>query len=1421
MTVIAEAFALVRPDLKGFADELRLKLPKEIAKLGVGVRTVPLKASFEANTRRQLATFVREMAPIPVQVRPVLAPGARAEIQRRLVFADPPTVAINAVLAGGQASKIGKDIANAATTTTATGTAGTGAAAAGVGAKTAATKAEAAAAERVVAINNLLQRSEEGVAKGATDAAAASTHVTTAQRAEKEATAALVAAQKAGDAEREAELLLLQQKAQELTRVARAQELLRVASAGAGNATGDVAAADASAKAHAENVIALEAEQAARKANAAALLTENAQLRVNAAAVLAEATANRKATETKLESAAASKAQVAIDTRLANIQANVSRARSPEGKNAVAQAKDAARASLAANKEAALVVAAVTAAESKASEAQIKRALALEAESAALVIDTKEEIRNAEAKAKNAVSTKAAARGASATAASFLGLRGAVLSATGPFLAATIAVTAFAKIIGVGASLEQALNTFRAITHATAEEMDAVSAAAQRLGKDITLPGVSATDAAQAITELAKAGLSVQASIAGAKGVLQLATAASIDNASATLLVASALNAYTLAGNQAVHVADLFTNAANASQGSIEDIGLAFQQVAAVARQTGISLEDTTAILTLFARNGLRGSDAGTSLRTALIRLISPTKEAGNEIASLGLQIRDAQGNVRPDIFAQFGEATKNLSADVRDAFAADIFGQDAIRAAAIGAREGAAGLNEARAALAQEGAAADVAAAKTQGLSGQANALGSNIETAAGNISKVFIPALTELVRVTNIAVTGLNSFFEVTGKIAHLQFPGRSALGGLGKELLLFGTPFVGPILATTNAIKVLGDQLGDTGGKAARTSLDARDAIESARALAAKVQSDVEKFGRPQNQPLFELPGQNEGLKAAGNIDLLTRKIAKLRDGSIATVKSVSVATDIGETLIPQVIDGKIVSLNKAIAHFRKTGENLGSFDSVAAANAYAERLHQQQEKFYAAGRGLGQTTAQGISAGLLDGSDREDFNAAVKQNIQQVDVLQRSLIATAGSLAKIDPGAPAAEALRVSVNKMIADLASLGSRGAAVLRQAGATLAPILGEQLEGALADFTGVDFSSGEIPEAVTDLIDQLALLGPKGATELRGLGATLRKALAAGISDGDDPTVAARKSIKDAVDGAAKQLQDSIRSARSNFDSLGDTIASSLEKIIDSGPIQRQIDKIDAALDKLQKKTSARKLSLDVSDAQTALDQAQRSIIRIGPQSADQNAAIEKFLRPFRDDLENAKVAQKEFNLETKKSGLEDLKEKAKKAATEGIEKLVAQFESGKITAQQFTNKLRQQVQPAIAELAKNKNLGLSFSKGFLHDVTTIVQQAKDLAGFLGVPGTDPGSQSVSPAAARAAGAKNIAEARANLQKTIRAQENTASNTDAMKKSLAAIERALAPKTPKTKTTTPGANGRGGTVGRGAADTVSAGTGG
>ena len=352
---------------------------------------------------------------------------------------------------------------------------------------------------------------------------------------------------------------------------------------------------------------------------------------------------------------------------------------------------------------------------------------------------------------KRSTQQRTGLRGAGATLLSLIGIRGATLAASGAFLAGAAAASIFTKSLQAFATFEQELNVFAAITGATAEEMENVSKAALELGRDIRLPAVTATDAAQAMSELSRAGLSVQDSIAGARGVLELAAAAQISNADAATLAASALNAFGLGGEKATRVADLLANAANAAQGSIAEMGAALQQASAIARQVGLSLDNTVGILTLFARNGLRGSDAGTSLRTSLSRLIAPTKDAAALLDELGINVRDLQGNIRPDVFAQFGEATADIPPALRDMIAQTIAGQDAIRAFAIGAREGARGLRLIQFEMEAEGTAAQVAAARSKGLSGSFSALSSNTQTLGTTIGKVLAPAIKVATDETN----------------------------------------------------------------------------------------------------------------------------------------------------------------------------------------------------------------------------------------------------------------------------------------------------------------------------------------------------------------------------------------------------------------------------------------------------------------------------------------------------------------------------------------------------------------------------------------------------------------------------------------------------------------------------------------------
>lgn len=300
------------------------------------------------------------------------------------------------------------------------------------------------------------------------------------------------------------------------------------------------------------------------------------------------------------------------------------------------------------------------------------------------------------------------------------------------------------------AEFEAALNTFQAVSSATAKQMEAVSDRAKELGNDLTLPGTSAKDAALAMTELAKGGLSVGEAMDAAKASIQLATAAEVDGAHAAEIMSDALNTFNLTGKDAAHVADLLANGANATSASIDDMAMALKMVGNVAHQVGLSIDTTTVALGLMADAGLKGSDAGTSLKTMLLNLAAPTDRAAALMAELGFKTMDLHGELlpMPALIDNWRAATEGMSSAQELAAMKVIFGTDAVRAAGaiLGSEKGK--WDDMAAAMGRQGSAAEVAAAKSKGLKGAWDGLKSSLETAAITIGAKIAPALETVIR-------------------------------------------------------------------------------------------------------------------------------------------------------------------------------------------------------------------------------------------------------------------------------------------------------------------------------------------------------------------------------------------------------------------------------------------------------------------------------------------------------------------------------------------------------------------------------------------------------------------------------------------------------------------------------------------------
>ena len=367
---------------------------------------------------------------------------------------------------------------------------------------------------------------------------------------------------------------------------------------------------------------------------------------------------------------------------------------------------------------------------------------------------------------------------------------GSALTSMGKVLSTAVTLPLLgmaATSIKVGNEFQAQMSRVQAIAGATGGELDKMKQQAIELGAKTAF---SAKEAAQGMENLASAGFQVNEIMDAMPGVLDLAAVSGGDVAASSEAMASSLRAFGLEAGQAGHVADVFARAAADTNAETVDMAEAMKYVAPVAHSMGLSLEETAASIGIMADAGIKGSQAGTTLRGALSRIAKPTKAMTKSMEELGISFYDAEGKMIPlrEQIAKLKTATAGLTQEERNRHIVTLYGQNSLSGMLALLDAGPEKLDKMTNALINsDGAAKEMAETMQDNLASKIEQMGGAFESAAIIIQQILEPALKKIVAgITNLIEAFVN--MSPTGQKMVVIFG--AMVAALGPLLLIAGT-------------------------------------------------------------------------------------------------------------------------------------------------------------------------------------------------------------------------------------------------------------------------------------------------------------------------------------------------------------------------------------------------------------------------------------------------------------------------------------------------------------------------------------------------------------------------------------------------------------------------------------------------------
>ena len=417
------------------------------------------------------------------------------------------------------------------------------------------------------------------------------------------------------------------------------------------------------------------------------------------------------------------------------------------------------------------------------------------------IIETENELKRLTTEANN-----------SHTALEKMGVLGETLQSAGDkisgvgqkLLPVTAGVTALGTIaVKTGADFDSAMSKVAAVSGATGSEMDALREKAREMGSKTKF---SASEAADAMNYMAMAGWKTNDMLSGVEGIMNLAAASGEDLASTSDIVTDALTAFGLSASDSGHFADILAAASSNANTNVSMMGETFKYAAPVLGSLGYSAEDSAIAIGLMANAGIKSSQAGTALRSAITNLAKPTDTVASAMEQYGISLTDSSGKMYSlrELMEQLRQKLGGLSEAEQAQAAASLFGKEAMSGMLAIINGSPADFEKLSNAIdtcsdtvdGYNGTTEKMAAVMQDNLAGQVTILKSQLEELAISFSDILMPTIRSIVSRIQELVDKLNQLDpqtkETIAKIALVAAALGPMLVVLGKTISSVGTVF-----------------------------------------------------------------------------------------------------------------------------------------------------------------------------------------------------------------------------------------------------------------------------------------------------------------------------------------------------------------------------------------------------------------------------------------------------------------------------------------------------------------------------------------------------------------------------------------------------------------------------------------------------